>query len=142
MSAEEPLPSSPNGAITIGYNNRPVADSAFGGSSSEAVNFNLPPSQCVTCYCAANKCVCLKKKSTRSGYGTVRNPNREEQSLRCHCHVVEAPSKTDKTARNKLLIACGIALVFTIGEAVGEPHSLTCSSLSLTLSLSYRRVFC
>ena len=54
------------------------------------------------------------------------------KSLRCHCHVVEAPRKADTTARNKLLIACAIALLFTIGEAaVGLTHTLGIHSLTL-----------
>ena len=42
-----------------------------------------------------------------------------QRSLLCQCHVVEKKA-TSKTARNKLLFACVIALVFTVGEAVGK----------------------
>ena len=47
-----------------------------------------------------------------------RGEKNGEQSANCQCHDVQK-KPTNKTARNKLLIACAIALVFTIGEAAG-----------------------
>ena len=41
------------------------------------------------------------------------------ESVRCACHVKQ-PDKTSTKARNKLIIACILALFFMIGEVVGE----------------------
>ena len=45
--------------------------------------------------------------------------NSLEDAIRCGCHV-HVPDVTSKKARNKLIIACILALLFMIGEIVGE----------------------
>ena len=117
-------------------------ESSYSVPAKAVLSLNSPSPS--SCQCVGDECSCTSGTvlSTpllprRASYGSCRpasGSNEPHQSLRCHCHV-EAPKKVDKTARNKLLIACGIALVFTIGEAVGEPHSLSLTHHTLSLSL-------
>ena len=101
---------------------------SYSGPAKAVLSLNSSPSQLCSCVgdCSCNPGTVgtpLVPRRARPGYGSCSPENSREQSLRCHCHVVEAPKKVDKTARNKLLIACAIALVFTIGEAAGRTHS-------------------
>ena len=41
----------------------------------------------------------------------------ETNHIRCDCH--ESPKPADRTARNKLMIACVVVLLFLIGEVIG-----------------------
>ena len=55
-----------------------------------------------------------------------QSPSRFQSSgdgepVRCACHVRQ-PNKTSTKARNKLIIACILALFFMIGEVIGECH--------------------
>ena len=44
-------------------------------------------------------------------------PKVETNQIRCDCH--EPPKPADKAARNKLMIACVVVLLFMIGEVIG-----------------------
>lgn len=43
----------------------------------------------------------------------------DDEPIRCACHVRQ-PNKTSTKARNKLIVACMLALLFMIGEVVGK----------------------
>ena len=43
----------------------------------------------------------------------------DDEPVRCACHVRQ-PNKTSTKARNKLIVACILALLFMIGEVVGK----------------------
>ena len=85
----------------------------------------------IICSCKSSECRCGWRNDSQtlarittaesSGYGTISEARSEveQKSLRCHCHVKTPVNRMDKTARNKLLLACVIALFFTIGEAAG-----------------------
>ena len=92
----------------------------------------------ITCSCKSSECRCdwrndsqtlarITTAESASGYGTISEARSEmeQKSLRCHCHVKTPANRMDKTARNKLLLACVIALFFTIGEAAGIIHVAT-----------------
>lgn len=113
--------------------------SAFDTSPEPPLSLNNSPDS--KCNCTGPKCCCNgghglistshPVRHAAAGYGTIQSSS---PSLRCHCHVVDKPSRVDKTARNKLLIACGIALLFTIGEATGLFSIVLLYALSVPLS--------
>ena len=62
-----------------------------------------------------------------NGYDLVSGPSDDRQSLlrergkaRCFCHEEKHEKGGSKKARNKLIIACLIALTFTLAEVAGE----------------------
>jgi len=58
----------------------------------------------------------------------------EPKQIRCDCH--EQPKPTDTAARNRLMVACAIVLVFMIGEVVGWSREGVC------LCIPQGRVIC
>lgn len=65
-------------------------------------------------------------EAEENGYDLVSGPGDQRQGLlrergtaRCFCHA-EKHEKGSKKARNKLIIACLIALTFTLAEVAGE----------------------
>lgn len=90
-----------------------------------------PSSECVCVECKrccpnafpASDDKLLAKHTGVSSYGTISPAiTSPQQSIRCQCHVVETKSTSNKTARNKLILACLIALLFVTGEAVGTRY--------------------
>ena len=43
-----------------------------------------------------------------------------EETVRCGCHAEKVTDNTTRKAKIKLIIACLVALVFMVGEVVGE----------------------
>ncbi len=89
---------------------------------------NAPNVQCV---CSGGMCICESKEtspmneSPPRSYGSASpSPSPEPVdpltvSIRCGCHD-QVAEKTSRKARTKLVIACIIALVFVVGEVIGQ----------------------
>lgn len=61
----------------------------------------------------------------QSPVGRTESPSSSlEETVRCGCHVT-VEDKTPTKARNKLILACLIALFFMIGEVIGKLHHIT-----------------
>ena len=58
--------------------------------------------------------------------GKGQNTSELPESVRCDCH--EPPKPADKGARNRLIVACIIVLIFMIGEIIGNVNykKITC----------------
>ena len=116
-----------------------------GSKKTVSDSFSINTHPVTICVCQPSECVCatckrccpgnfpssvtrnseLPLNHERAGsYGSISPP--PEDAKHCHCHEVEPKSAASKTARNKLIAACLIALLFMTGEAVGMCSLTSC----------------